>query len=196
MVLGETCLKLHRKSKWEKKQNQIQHIWNNKKNDVNYFKGEVMKWMESLKWLYVLTWLVVLWPWLQQISWDTLRILGLQRSTQAVGLCEDVLQRPYRLWFLFPCVQQNFREAFRQLVQLLKIPWEVFRLWCQLSSCLVCRRNPRMWLVIGDSGCVLSTMPGITSGCVFSGVGCRWAGYQLFCVQLNFWDVFRLWCLQ
>jgi hypothetical protein len=48
----------------------------------------------------------------------------------------------HRLWFLFLCVQLNFREVFSLLCQLLCmlwIPWEIFSLWGWLLSCLVCR---------------------------------------------------------
>ena len=51
------------------------------------------------------------------------------------------------LWFLFPCVQQNSREAFCLLGQLPcmpQSPQEVFRLWCWVPHCPMYRGTPGM----------------------------------------------------
>jgi hypothetical protein len=69
------------------------------------------------------------------------------------------LREAYGLWFLFPCVYQISRESFRLMGQLCcktLSPWEVFRLWCQLLSCLVYRGTPGI-----PSGC--GTLAGQTS---------------------------------
>ena len=100
--------------------------------------------------------------------------MGLQKSSQSVVVFEDVLQGPYGLWFLFPCVQQNSREAFNLLGQLppiLQSAQETFR---QVALC---------------------TEEFLDAFNMRSLQGNRKAGDQLPCVQQTYLGCLRLWCL-